>query len=140
MNFKERIERASVALVRAAIAGAVATLTGVGAVVDQTGNKALGTALLIGAGAGVLRLVQTWIPGLTFGSILTRAGAGGLTAMVDSFARAFISATVVYAYGIVTSPDTDWTQALSSAAIIAAMASALRAGEAAATKSSTSTT
>lgn len=125
-SLKSRLESAGLSLARAAAGGAIAVLTGTGAIANYNGDRGLGIALLIGAGAAVLRLLQTWIPALSFGAIFNRIGLGAFTAIADSYARAFLSALAVFAYGGLDTPNASFTRAAIQGAIVAAYTAALR--------------
>ncbi len=127
MGIKASLEKAGLSVARAAVGGAVAVLTGAGALAEYHGAYALGVGLLIGAGAGILRLIQTWLPGMSFAWLLGKLGLGAYTAIVDSFARAFLSSLVVFGIGASNSPNLTISAAAGSAALAAAYTAGLRA-------------
>ena len=115
--------------VRAFIGTAVVTYVGFYQVPDVGQKGAAYLAALTAGGAAVLRLLQTKFPGLSFGRLLAKIGLADYTALVDSFARAFLSSLTVFGIGVLQAPNLHLERAAISAAIVGAATSGVRAVE-----------
>lgn len=115
--------------VRAFIGTAIVTYFGVSTVPDVGQKGATYLAALTAGGAAVLRLLQAKYPSLSFGFLLKKIGLEDYTALVDSFARAFLSSLTVFGLGVLQAPDLHFERAAITAAIAGAATTGVRAAE-----------
>jgi hypothetical protein len=115
--------------VRAFVGTAIVTYIGLYQVPDVGQKGAAYLAALTAGGTAVLRLLQVKFPALSFGRLLAKVGLADYTAIVDSFARAFLSSLTVFGIGVLQAPDLHLERAAISAAIVGAATSGVRAVE-----------
>lgn len=123
MGLKTTLERAALSAARAFAGGAVVAFTSFSYVPDVSNTYALALAVAVGGATAVAKLIQIWIPKLSFAGLFPNANKT-VTGLADSFTRAFLGSFVVYVIGVLEAVNLS----ISEAALVAALTAALTAG------------
>lgn len=117
------LERAGASFYRAFGAELIVYLPGILAAPNLDQARALGVAAFGASIAAGCRVLQVFVPQLSFTHLLGQV----VGALVDSFARAFIGTFLTLITGALTAPDLATARALGAAALVGAVAAGLRA-------------
>lgn len=120
------LSEAGRSFLRAFAASLIILLPGVLAAPNFNGAVALGLSALIASLAAGLKVIQAFIPKLTFASLLPAAYVW-LGAWIDAFVRAFLGAFIVSILGILAMPDLSGWKSLVVGALVGALAAGFRA-------------
>ena len=124
------LETAGRSFLRAFAASLIVLGPGILAAPDLHKGLALGIAALVASLAAGLKVIQVYVPSLTFAGLVP-APYGE---WVDSFARAFLAAFVTAIIGILSMPTLSGWRSLVLAAVIGAITAGIRALEGLLTK------
>lgn len=117
------LSEAGRSFLRAFVGSLLVLLPGVLAAPNLNNAYGLGVAALIASVTAGIKVIQVYIPQLTFEAVVGKAYA----AIVDSAARAFLGAFIVLLPGVLNAPDLSTSKTLITAALIAGVTAAVRA-------------
>jgi hypothetical protein len=120
---KHLLGEAGRSFLRAFVASIVILAPGVLAAPNLNQSFALGVAALMASVAAGVKVLQVFIPQLSF----TAYVGSSVGPFVDSFARAFIGALVISLPGVLNAPDLSTGRSLGLASIIGAATAGIRA-------------
>lgn len=128
MGLKTTLERAALSAARAFAGGAIVAFTSASYLPGLSNTYALALAVTVGGATAVLKLIQIWIPKLSFAGLFPNANKTA-TGLADSFSRAFLGSLAVYAIGVLEAVDLSITKAAVVAALTAAFTAGIRAAQ-----------
>lgn len=117
------LSEAGRSFLRAFIGSMLILLPGVLAAPNLDEAFGLGVAALIASIAAGIKVIQVFVPQLSFASLVPP----GVGLLLDSFARAFLASLLVLVPGVLNAPNLSEGKALAVAALIAAVTAGVRA-------------
>lgn len=130
MGFKETLSSAGRAFLIAFGSSVLALSTGVLAAPDFDTTLALAVSALFASVAAGVKVLQEFVPQLSWRSLLPQPWA----AWADAFTQAALGAFLVSVVGILSAPDASTWKAALTAAVVGALNAGLRALQGAVTK------
>ncbi len=124
---KNLLEKAGASFLRAFGASILVLAPGVLAAPNLNAAYGLGVAALIASVTAGLKALQVLVPSLSLVGLFQNSKYVVFASWVDSFVRAFLGAFIVGVIGVLNAPDFNTAKALAVAAIVGAVAAALRA-------------
>lgn len=123
MNFKNLLSSAGRAFIGAFVVSAITLSTGVLAAPNLNESLALGVAALFASVAAGVKVLQEFVPQLSFASLLPQPYA----AYADAFLQAGLGAFLVSLVGVLSAPDLATAKSLITGAVVGALMAGFRA-------------
>lgn len=123
MNFKNLLSSAGRAFIGAFVVSALTLSTGVLAAPNLNQAYALGVAALFASVAAGVKVLQEFVPQLSFGSLLSQPYA----AYADAFLQAGLGAFLISLVGVLNAPDLATAKSLVTGATVGALMAGFRA-------------